>query len=357
MLLRIVGAPLSKLAESSETGFVLKLWSGTLAFHWSLALAAVAFFAPGRDYRITGSWADLWLRSDGVQYVRIAQYGYYPDRMGTEGWFPGYPLCIRLAAPVFGYEASAVIISHLCFLLGLSVLWRLLALDVSPERVQRCLLVLAVFPTSFFFSSSYSESLFLLLVASAFLAARRNRWRLACVIAALACGVRPVGIILLPAFLWEWSQQPNRRFAVLAWFALLPVPIVLFFWHLQSTIGNFWGYLRFQTDMADRIGSWNHLHLPGVLGILFGLVALVLLWVGRSRLRGSYRIYLGLSLLLPFLHSLWTSQPRYSLVLFPLLLVIEPALRGRRFYWWLGLSLLAQGAATISFVSGIQVFF
>ncbi len=363
---------MAKLPESNSFAFVLKLWTATVALHWTIAAVAVAFFEKGRDYRVTGSWADVWLRSDGLQYLRIAQYGYFPDRLGPEGWFPGYPICIRILAPLLGYEASAVAISHLCFLLALWVLSQLLEIDSDPQfaairsapfrnlgltQSERCLVLLASFPTSFFFLSTYSESLFLLLVTSAFWSARCRHWFIAGSLASLACAVRPVGIVLMPALAWEWFHQPNRRPLSLIWLGLMPVPILMFFSHLKAQIGNFWGYLRFQNDMADRIGSWHHLHLPGMLGILAGSLTLLLFWRRGAQLRGSYRIYVGLSLLLPFWHSLWTSQPRYSLVLFPLLLCLDGVVCSRRFYWYLALSLLLQIGATISFVSGQQILY
>jgi Gpi18-like mannosyltransferase len=58
-------------------------------------------------------------------------------------------------------------------------------MDFDETLVSRAITYLLIFPTTFFFSGVYSESLFLALTVAAFYYARTNRWLLACVLAAL----------------------------------------------------------------------------------------------------------------------------------------------------------------------------
>ena len=69
------------------------------------------------------------------------------------------------------------------------------------------MLLICVFPTSYFFLMPYTESLFFLLAVTAFWGARRGEWAVAATAAALAALTRSVGIVLAPALLVEALHQ------------------------------------------------------------------------------------------------------------------------------------------------------
>ena len=112
-----------------------------------------------------------WSNFDGVHYLAIASRGYL-----DEGRFlPLFPVLVRaLATPFsvfwkikpFGQLIfwSGLFLSNLFFVLSLFFLKKLLRLDYDEKLVNRVVLLLLVFPTSFFFVSIYTESLFLLLI-------------------------------------------------------------------------------------------------------------------------------------------------------------------------------------------------
>src|SRR5207249_3561342 len=64
---------------------------------------------------------------------------------------------------------------------------------------RRSVILLAAFPTAFFFLAPYSESLYLLLSLLSFRAARRDRWLAAGVFGAGTAATRVVGFLLAPA--------------------------------------------------------------------------------------------------------------------------------------------------------------
>ncbi len=79
-------------------------------------------------------------------------------------------------------------------------------IKLGEELARRTLLYVCIFPTAFFFFAAYNESLFLLLVAGAFLAMRRQRWWLAGLLGCLAALTRSAGLLLVVPYLYELWQ-------------------------------------------------------------------------------------------------------------------------------------------------------
>lgn len=179
-------------------------------------------------------------RWDSVWYLRIAEHGYndaapharaafyplYPELMRGVGWVVGSPL------------TAGIVISLACFLLALVLLHRLAALELGPRDARGTVLLVAFFPTAFFFSAVYTESLFLLVSVGAFLAARSGRWAVAGLLGALAALTRNSGVLLLVPlvvlFLYgprtDLAPEPRGRWLPryeispqILWLALVPL--------------------------------------------------------------------------------------------------------------------------------------
>ena len=107
----------------------------------------------------------------------------------------------------------------------------LLAMDFGEDLISRAITYLLIFPTTFFFSGVYSESLFLALTAAAFYYARTNRWPLACTLVALATLTRFQGMIMALPLLIEYLHERNFRLQKIGWnitaFALVPTALGL----------------------------------------------------------------------------------------------------------------------------------
>jgi mannosyltransferase PIG-V len=138
-------------------------------------------------------------RWDSVWYLTIAQHGYGTPRSHAQAaFYPLYPLLMRVVGWVVGSPLLAgILISLACFLGALVLLHRLAELELGARDARGTVLLLAFFPTAFFFSAVYSESLFLLVSVGAVLAARRGRWAWAGALGALAALTRNSGVLLL----------------------------------------------------------------------------------------------------------------------------------------------------------------
>lgn len=162
---------------------------------------------PYADIFLIPSGLQQWLWSfanfDGVHYITIATTGY--SAQFTQVFFPLFPLIINFIRSIFPINAMVIglIISNVFFLFSLFILVKLLELDYRKDTVINTVLILLVFPTSYYFGSLYTESLFLFLILSAFLAARKKHWFLSGLLGLFASATRFVGIFLLPALLWE----------------------------------------------------------------------------------------------------------------------------------------------------------
>lgn len=147
----------------------------------------------------------IWYKMDGGWYVAIAQGGYSYSETGQSSvnFFPLYPLAIHLIQPLaqlISYQSSYIlaglVISWLAFA-AVCVLLYGLALDRFDQKTAYgAVLLLAIFPFSFFYGAIYTESLYLVLVLAAFLGIERRRWWLAAGAAALAGATRSPGIIV-----------------------------------------------------------------------------------------------------------------------------------------------------------------
>lgn len=170
--------------------------------------------------RIRANVARVLGSADANWYLRIARDGYDPPPYTSDAphnwvFFPLFPLLVRLFATVIGSELlAAVVISNLALLGAMLILPRLAErLGFDEQTGVRASWVVALFPTSYFFSAPFTESLFLLVTCGAFLALAESRILLAGAFMACATAARPTGMLLLPAFaaaLWDHRHAMGR---------------------------------------------------------------------------------------------------------------------------------------------------
>lgn len=290
----------------------------------------------------------LWSRAnfDGIHYLEIARKGY---GVHQQAFFPFYPNLIRKLTPFFlGKDLlAAVFISNLFFFLAFWLFYQLILIDYESKIALKSLIFYLIFPTSFFFTMVYTESLFLALVLSSFYFARKKRWFWAGVLGALASNTRLVGIFLFPALLWEWWEQQKGHQLKLKTESIKPLASIflvplglwsymkflaakyhdpLMFFHVQPFFGAersggkiiliyqvFWRYLKMVlTTRIDPLYFSVWLELLTAIGFIA-----VSFLAYRKKMRLSYLIFALFAYLAPTLSGTFSSMPRYVLVLFP----------------------------------------
>jgi len=296
---------------------------------------------------------ELWARWDSEWYLLIADHGYdvaaFTERFSVPysaadatGFFPLYPLLIRVLSPLLGPVPAGVLLSNLCLLAGLGCLYALARAVTGEDQTSSaglvaCLAVL-LHPMSFFCSAVYAESLFLLLVAGTLLLLAQGRFPAAGLVVGLASLARPFGVLLVIPWLWEWWRQKHsavqygRRRAT--WSTLLwlwPVPLALgaFLLYCSNLLGDplafahrqqrwrgalsgpWQGFLRWwEAGPTLHGGAGSSLELLIVVAILCSLPLVI------RKLPGAWSAFAVILALLPLCSSLW-SYGRLSLGLVP----------------------------------------
>lgn len=191
-----------------------------LALVWvipsSQAVLAFGAYDAVTDY-VFGAFAQ-W---DSDWYLGIAENGYTEE---SAAFFPLYPALVHVLGWVLGSNLVAgVLISLAAAAVGA---WALaeIARPVVGEAIGRdSVLLLALYPTAFVFTSAYSEGLFLAFATTSFLAAQRGRPWLAGLLGGLAVGTRLAGLALVPALMALVWPKTRAQIPQLAPVILLPL--------------------------------------------------------------------------------------------------------------------------------------
>lgn len=283
----------------------------------------------------------LAYRSDGGWYLAVAQRGYEAqafEAAHVHNWafFPLYPLLVRVAAAFTGeFALTAIVLSHLFFLLALMALHKLvLAFDYSAAIADRTVLYLALFPTSYFFSLPWTCALFLLTTTASFLFAKRGNWWLAGLCGGLAAATRYNGIFLFPALLllyWQLAPRPFRPRLNVLGLGLVPAGLLAFMAYLYTLTGNAMAFADVQAAWRVRFGlflqplftfiispftlsdGWNF----RLLNFAAGILALGCGFVMLRRHEWAWAFYTLISVITPLSTVTTEGLARYVIVLFP----------------------------------------
>jgi Gpi18-like mannosyltransferase len=211
------------------------LWAtyGSRLIVWIPAMVALALFPPSQALingfdpsGVTHPFHSAVLnrllapagRYDTTWYIGIAQHGY--TSYESHAFFPLYPLLIKVVDSVVNQPLIVgLVISMACFTGSLVLLYRLVLLDFSPRVAQLSVWLMALFPMSLYFSAVYTESIFMLLSIWSIYAARKERWWLAGLMAALASATRSDGFVLIIPIVWIylWGPRPGAPRADIDW--------------------------------------------------------------------------------------------------------------------------------------------
>jgi len=126
------------------------------------------------------SWLSYFARWDSGWYVSIASRGYFyfgPEELSNVVFFPLYPLLMKAVSFVTGGNLviAGIIVSNLALLLACFFLYFLAKKELKKKSLAlTSVFFLLIFPYSFFFTSVYTEALFLLTVVASFYFARNK---------------------------------------------------------------------------------------------------------------------------------------------------------------------------------------
>ncbi|MGZ7031449.1 MAG: hypothetical protein ACXVIJ_05695 [Thermoanaerobaculia bacterium] len=310
------------------------------------------FLAQFQTDAATPGRAMLLETFDSQHYLHLSVYGYQPGATTLAFW-PLWPGLIFLGR-LFGLTPllSALVMSYLCSIAGLIVFHRLAAIDLGESGADVALLALLAYPTAFYFALPYSESLFFLLIVLLFYGLRTSSLRMAIIAAALIPLTRPVGaFIVIPLLAHVVSLRERRSLRDFAPIAAACAGVALYFMFMAITTGDAFSAFGAQKWFASH-GSLARLLDPAAFfHVLFGpgpmraftgsmldrvffafyLAMLVPIW----RLNRTYFVYALMLGMIPAVTLYFASFSRYTLVLFPIFIVMGREFSKERAKLWL----------------------
>lgn len=298
----------------------------------------------------------IWANFDGVHYLGIAREGYHDiDR----AFFPLYPYLIRFVSSVTfnNIFLTGFVLSQSFFIGAMLLLERVLKEVFQLKQRLIFLLLLIMYPTSFFFSGVYTESLFFFLIMASLYLMHRKQYKLLFFVLICASLTRIQGVFLiLPLFFMLYDRKKSfssnfftmctRHPIVFAPLLGLTIYMVylftstgnpLYFLTVQSSFGAhrsaalvtlpqvFIRYLRIFTTASS-----NFQYAIAVVEFVLFNIALILTGVHvywsmkKSKMKEfGISLFSLANLLLPTLTGTLSSTPRYSLFAFSIFFMLS----------------------------------
>jgi Mannosyltransferase (PIG-V) len=350
----------------------LSIWlASRVAFLAGGFLVTQAFHsAGGKDRGLPGTvWPfRLYSSFDAGHFLRVARYGYYPPpgthlQVVSAPFLPGFPFAGRWVGQLIGFGtatpadlyAGLALVAWIASAIAAVLIWRLACDQTDEHTATRATAILMLGPYSLFLMAPYSEALFLALALGAWLAARREMWWFAGVLAGVAALVRVNAIFLVAglAVMYVLSRRGRRLDAT----GLLLAPIAIFGYvaWLHSRTGSWTTWF-----LAQRLGwqrrtvwPWTALdnsvrralidHDPAVrfqawMELLFAAAMIAVVVALARRREWPEFTYVSLTAVSLLTSTYYLSVPRSMLLCFPaaILLARRPQQLHLKRIWWAG---------------------
>jgi len=342
-----------------------------------LAVLIAGYFAVvtvGPDPAMVGfrlssdTMVDLPSRFDAGWYGGIALDGYSFqgrfDRQQNVAFFPAFPLLMRAAGYPLGAFApgekrelrmarllwAGVYISMIAFAWAAVYLWRLARETIGDGRAAAAVALLAAYPFSVYFSTAYTESLYLLGAVAAVYHFRRAEYARAAAWGLLVGLTRPNGcflsVVLAALAVGHLrastiSKFPNSQISKSILSASAPgIGMLLYSAYVKYLTGAWFGWARLHETwgrsyqgLAPVARAYGWITDEGLLHVVQGvpfdtlnalglIFAIVMLLPVLRRLGAAYAIFILVNILPPLLAGGVLSMGRLTATLFPVFLAL-----------------------------------
>ncbi len=238
-------------------------------------------FSPQRFIDMFSRWDSGWYLTIATEGYRLVENVYSESNLA---FFPMYPFIVKVFLAIFPKEMVStelilligIVVSNVFFVGSLIFLYKIAFLVFHSKSIaSRSIWLLALFPSSFFLSSFYTESTFLFLSLLVFWLALSKRWKLAVLFSIFLGLTRLVGVlIVLPLAILFWQNQEKsvkeRVKEIIITFAVVPSGLLVFVAYLYSLTGDVFALFKVQaawnkqlTDPLQSLffpsGSWWYL--------------------------------------------------------------------------------------------------
>ena len=313
------------------------LWLGVFVAVLAIDFPGTPLLTGLRDHLV--SW-------DAISYLSIAAHGYPAHLDYRDAFLPGFPLLVRAVTVITRDDVIASwLVNAVAETVALWYLGRLVLGERDRAAATFSVWLLALAPTALFLIAPFSESTFIASAAASLYYARAGQSRKAIVAAALACAFRLTGLALIPALAVEAAPAnrmatasgdapgPARRAAARALRRLhadphrrragaaprRPAAVVRPAAHpAVDGIRRHLAHADHARSTARRVRS-SPARSPTASSGWCSVSACG----SSSRIPRSLALYCTIAWLMTASLPFWRSQPRYSLALFPAVLLVS----------------------------------
>lgn len=316
-------------------------------------------------------WLEIWNLWDAPHYLDLAAYG-YQNTDPLRRWlvfYPLYPWLTRLFGwPFNDYLVGAFLVSTIASLIAGALFYQLVRIDEEPRVAALSVWFLVIYPTAYILHIGYTESLFLALLFGCLLAARNDKWLLAGLLGACASLTRVNGLLLLPVLgaeaLHQWWLTRRWRWSWL-WIGLVVTGFAGYLLLNYRVAGDPFAFSKIVKQYWYKSFTWPWVGLTATFGsipnrlpreiwaifvpeIIFVVLSLIGTIASCFLLRPAYSVWMATNWLLFTSTSFILSVPRYTLLLFPLTILLAKVAQRRL---WLVVISLVSLAGLVLFAS------
>jgi Gpi18-like mannosyltransferase len=292
---------------------------------------------PNNPLKFLSNW-------DGPNYLSIAKNGY--TNKNEANFFPLYPLLIRAVHVIIPSLLDSGLIVAWCCLIGalyyyLKILKHFFKIKDNVEAI-RGLLFLALFPTGVFLIATYTESLFAFLALGALYYALRNSYIKATIFTAFLTATHINGLLVVLLIGLIFIEKKLNPLKIIASMIVGCLGLVSYMIYQKVRFHSALEFLH-----AQKLHNWINLsgiHILGEIATLNGLFFVLVLcsaayWWHRKK---SFSIYsLSYSTIIFVGGRDFGGFGRYSLMAFPLELMLYDYLRNKKLGYPIVLTLSA----------------
>jgi len=283
---------------------------------------------------------DCWI------YTLITDTGY--SKPWFCAFFPLFPLIVKNLKILFNGNVfyTAFILSNLFCFFAVVFLYNLVK-DVYSEKVALYTIVFFMAsPTILFYSTFYTESLFLMLVTLFFLLINNKKWFYSALVAALASATRNAGIFLSFILVFEYFRNQKwpvklSDYRIILYFLISVTGLISFMIFLKLKYDDFFYFIKATQNWPERNGFtfplWDFLkwlknitvtfqfkitHDRNNLSFIYILITVLLIFWGIRKIKADQAIFLLMVVLIISVQPRIISCSRYLSSAFPVWILL-----------------------------------
>ena len=342
---------------------ILYIFVIALIFRIAVYIASVVYLNIFSDETTFGfsDFLSAWNRWDAPHYIDLAKKGYEGYVENGQHlflvFFPLYPWLLRaLHVVIRDWEIACLVLSCLAYAAGACFFYALVSEEYGKRIAWKSLVLLSVYPFSFFFGGMMTESLFLCTMMAGFYFVKKHNW-LATGLTGILCslcrvqGVLLFGVAGVEFFVYYkpfkmFKEKEGKEFIKLLFtkgicLFLIPVGNLIYFYINYRVEGNPFQFSVYQKEHWYHGTTYFTNALSEIWGYAFGestqntmaasvwipelvlfAVTIILLFYGLRRHPLKYTAFLLVYTIVNYSVTFLISGGRYMSCAFPLFIIL-----------------------------------